>query len=142
MRDPKKYFKELLYQSPEIFSNKNRKTILNGRVPIVDKTFVTYFPQYKDYMYKELRHHHIGGGGQAMPISSSLHEGSGGVHNVEKDLGIFGDTGNDKVYADFLQNIKDRTVRTRNWNRLTMDKVKIWDKKGKILIPENFIFKK
>lgn len=44
---------------------------------------VEYFPQYEDYMDNILKHYHIGRGGQVMPIPESLHEGSGGIHNIE-----------------------------------------------------------
>ena len=47
-----------------------------------------------------LIHHHIGGGGQAFGIPSSLHVASGGVHNVEKLYGIWGA---DSDYAERLQ---------------------------------------
>ncbi|MBC2582753.1 RHS repeat-associated core domain-containing protein, partial [Clostridium sp. DJ247] len=135
-RNPGEYFKQLLKQSPEIFSDRNKKMILNNEAPTVDKTFIKHFPQYKGYEDNELVHHHIGGGGQAMPVPTGVHPGSGGIHNEEKRLGIFGDTGNDKVYADYLENIKNRTGKTRKWNRLTIDGVKIWGENGKVLIPK------
>ena len=38
----------------------------------------------------KLVHHHIGGGGQAFPVPQKLHPGSGGIHNIEKEAGIWG----------------------------------------------------
>jgi len=34
-------------------------------------------------------HHHIGGGGQAVAVPSKIHKGFGGIHNNEKQLGIW-----------------------------------------------------
>lgn len=41
-------------------------------------------------------HHHIGGGGQAMPIPQRHHNGYGGIHNIEDDFGV---RGNDYLTA-------------------------------------------
>ncbi len=49
---------------------------------------------------KPLVHHHIGGGGQAMAIPQPLHPGSGGIHNIEKQIGIWG---KDQENAERLQ---------------------------------------
>ena len=80
---------------PEAFSDFNRK-ILAGKhpsltSPVNDATFRAHFKQYDlaGLRGKTLVHHHIGGGGQAFAIPSPLHEGMGGVHNVEKSLGIW-----------------------------------------------------
>jgi len=117
MRDSEYFFKNLQNQSPQIFSKQNTKVINNGLAPEVDSTFIKYFPQYKDYMEQELKHHHIGGEGQAMPIPAELHQGSGGIHNIEKSLGIFGDEGVDEANVEMLRYIKNNTRRTRLWKR-------------------------
>lgn len=46
--------------------------------------------------------HHIGGGGQAFPVPQKLHPGSGGIHNIEKEAGIWG---KDKIYSELLQKL-------------------------------------
>ena len=114
MRDPKFFFTELSNAHPELFSVDNMQRIANGRAPIVDEQFLEYFPQYKDYIWQELIHHHIGGGGQAMPIPDGLHPGSGGIHNIEKLHGIWGRV-DGTVFSGMLQNIKSITARTKNW---------------------------
>ncbi|MEH7356856.1 hypothetical protein V7150_25445 [Neobacillus drentensis] len=38
---------------------------------------------------KPLVLHHIGGCGQAITIPQPLHPGSGGIHNIEKQIGIW-----------------------------------------------------
>ena len=78
MRDSNYFFRELSKLHPEIFSDDNLLRIQNGKAPIVNEKFLEYFPQYADYLDQPLIHHHIGGGGQAMPIPQDLHSGSGG----------------------------------------------------------------
>ncbi|KGJ84662.1 hypothetical protein [Priestia megaterium] len=74
--------------------------IKRGRVPVVAKQFIEYFPQYGDYIKDSMRHHHIGEGGQAAALPKSLHPGYGGIHNVEKEWGI---TGIDDKIANRLE---------------------------------------
>ena len=53
--------------------------------------FRSYFPEYdvKGLRGNRLIHHHIGGGGQAVAVPSGIHHGYGGIHNNEKQLGIW-----------------------------------------------------
>lgn len=102
---------------PELFSETNMKRIAKGKAPRVDDTFLEYFPQYKGYKNKKLVHHHVGGGGQAMPIPVNLHKGFGIVHNVEKLWDIWGGVDKD-VFSGMLENIKSLTPPTKNWNKV------------------------
>ena len=52
-----------------------------------------------------------------MPIPVGLHPGSGGIHNIEKQYGIWGGIGGD-VFSKMLQNIKSMTIRTKKWIRM------------------------
>ena len=99
-RNAKKFFNTLLKSNPEFWSPENTAMIKRGRVPVVDKQFIEYFPQYGDYIKDSMRHHHIGEGGQAAALPKSLHPGSGGIHNVEKEWGI---TGIDDKIANRLE---------------------------------------
>ncbi|NFG61450.1 hypothetical protein FDG75_12890 [Clostridium botulinum] len=117
-RDSKFFFKQLQAQQPEIFSKENLKRINSGKSPKVDKQFIKYFPQYSDNNKEIIRHHHIGGGSQAMPIPDSLHPGYGGVHNIEKEFGILVENTLDELLANEAEIIKNNTVRTRNWNKI------------------------
>jgi len=96
----KKFFNTLLKSNPEFWSPENTAMIKRGRVPVVDKQFIEYFPQYGDYIKDSMRHHHIGEGGQAAALPKSLHPGYGGIHNVEKEWGI---TGIDDKIANRLE---------------------------------------
>ncbi|MED1790091.1 RHS repeat-associated core domain-containing protein [Brevibacillus laterosporus] len=107
-RDRKYFWNELLERHPKAFDPSNR-AIIEGRNPFTDspvnnETFRKYFPQYdmKGIRGDKLIHHHIGGGGQAFPVPQTLHPGSGGIHNIEKKAGIWG---NDKMYAELLQRL-------------------------------------
>ncbi|HGE5782674.1 MULTISPECIES: T7SS effector LXG polymorphic toxin [Bacillus] len=107
-RDLKYFWRELLDRHPEAFSPNNR-AIIEGRnpftdSPVNDKVFREYFSQYdvKGVRGDKLVHHHIGGGGQAFPVPQKLHPGSGGIHNIEKEAGIWG---KDKVYSELLQKL-------------------------------------
>lgn len=66
--------------------------------------FREYFSQYdvKGVRKDKLVHYHIGGGRQAFPVSQKLHPGSGGIHNIEKEAGIWD---KDKVYSELLQKL-------------------------------------
>ncbi|MBX4262275.1 hypothetical protein KTC96_08415 [Clostridium estertheticum] len=93
-RNASKHFNELLDEHPKYWSETNVTRIDSGLVPIVDKDFIQHFPQYNDTVGDKLIHHHIGGGGQATAVPETLHKGFGGIHNVEKEIGI---RGNDKL---------------------------------------------
>jgi len=67
--------------------------------------------------FQQLIHHHIGGSGQAMPIPVGLHPGSGGIHNIEKQYGIWGGV-DDSVFSELLQSIKSMTIRTKKWKNV------------------------
>ena len=45
-----------------------------------------------------------------MPIPVGLHPGSGGIHNIEKQYGIWGGIDGD-VFSKMLQNINSMTIR-------------------------------
>ena len=52
-----------------------------------------------------------------MPIPVGLHPGSGGIHNIKKQYGIWGGIDGD-VFSKMLQNIKSMTIRTKKWIRM------------------------
>ena len=87
-RDPKKYFKALYQNHPEMFSKKNVIRINNGHSPIVDQKMIDHNPSWSQYRNQALIHHHIGGDGEAVAIPQNAHVGSGEIHNIEKDAGI------------------------------------------------------
>lgn len=88
LRDLNYYYEELLLKNPEFFSKKNIEKIKNRRSPYCDQTFVTYFPEYNCYIGSKLIHHHIGRDGQVVAVPSDIHVGQGGVHLVERVIGI------------------------------------------------------
>ncbi len=102
LRDNRYYFNELYKLHPEYFSDANIKNLNNGWAIVNDAVFRKHFPQYDivGLKGKPLVHHHIGGGGQAMAIPQPLHPGSGGIHNIEKRIGIWG---KDQENAERLQ---------------------------------------
>ncbi|MEH6930361.1 T7SS effector LXG polymorphic toxin [Priestia megaterium] len=106
LRNANYYWKEMLSKKPEAFSAFNQ-AIINGKhpklkTPTNDATFRKHFPQYdlEGLRGKAMVHHHIGGGGQAIAVPKPLHPGFGGIHNPEKELGIWG---RDSKYAELLQ---------------------------------------
>ncbi|UAL47150.1 hypothetical protein K7887_20235 [Sutcliffiella horikoshii] len=102
LRDNNYYFKELYRLHPEYFSNANIRNLNNGWAIVNDAVFRKHFTQYDivGLKGKPLVHHHIGGGGQAMAIPQPLHPGSGGIHNIEKQIGVWG---KDQSRAERLQ---------------------------------------
>ncbi|WP_147336688.1 hypothetical protein [Holdemania filiformis] len=97
-RDSVYYKNELLQQCPEAFSEINKTQ--PGMV--ADEQFVQVFPQYKDFLGQKLVHHHIGEGRQAVYIPESLHVGPVGIHNAEKEAGIFEAA---KLESDFCKGL-------------------------------------
>ncbi|WP_339223111.1 hypothetical protein [Paenibacillus sp. FSL H8-0332] len=102
LRDKDYYWKVVMEKYPESISKSNKQKIELGFSPINDKQFREHFPQFniKELNNDTLIHHHIGGGGQAVAVPSKLHPGSGGIHNIEKEAGIWG---NDSQYAELLE---------------------------------------
>ena len=76
-RDSATYFKQLYFKHPEYFSETNKARITTRKVPIIDEQYLKYFPEYIEYKGAELRHHHIGEGGQACALPEPLHRGYG-----------------------------------------------------------------
>lgn len=87
-RNKEKYFRELYEKHPEMFSRRNVSLLNHHRSPVVDSTMIKYNPQWADYKNQKLIHHHIGGDGEAVAVPKGMHNGSGGIHNAEKELGI------------------------------------------------------
>jgi hypothetical protein len=121
LRDSDYFWKELSARYPEAFSQRNLDIIggnvtvmgKNGKVktlkaPSNDETFRSVFTQYdvKGLRGTQLIHHHIGGGGQAAAVPRPLHPGFGGIHNAEKQLGIWD---GEQSVSDLLQQFIDRT---------------------------------
>lgn len=105
--DKNHYFKELLNKHPEYFSTKNKERIESNLSPKVDKQYVSFFPEYEEFIGDTIIHHHIGQDGQAVGIPSSLHKGYGGVHNVEKAIGI---TKNGFEFSQQVQKLVDSGI--------------------------------
>jgi hypothetical protein len=110
-RDAELYWTQMLERHPEAFSPSNRWKIANGLSPVNDPAFRSVFTQYdkKAFFNDPLIHHHIGGGGQAFAVPATLHPGSGGIHNLEKDAGIWG---KEDPVADMLDRLKTKTPAT------------------------------
>lgn len=103
LRDAQAYWMAAYNRCPKAFSEANldrmfnpiRKVIkeqnsYNFYSPHNDEVFRNSFPQY-DIPGKRgntLYHHHVGGREQTIPVPSSLHIGSGGIHRDEKNYGI------------------------------------------------------
>ncbi len=119
-RDFNYFCEESIKQNPELWSPENISRVKgeivdefgNKLSPIIDEQMTKSMPQYQDYIGENFVHHHIGQGGQAMLIPTSLHEGFGGVHNIEKmlNLGL-----QDAEIAERLNVIKESTERTKLW---------------------------
>lgn len=112
--------KTYIKKHPEYFSDKNVKLIKGSKSPVVDETFIKYFPDYGEYVDDKLIHHHIGGGGQAVAYPETLHNGFGGIHNYEKIAGV---TGNDKL-TEIAQTIEPGKNKKRRKASSNKDKSK------------------
>lgn len=100
------YFKELQSKHPEYFGRLNTQRILKQQTtPLVDKTFIQHFPEYKDFELSPLVHHHIGGDGQAVAVPKPIHNGNGEIHNIESSLGI---TRNGQKFSQACANLAQK----------------------------------
>lgn len=88
LRDHQYYNEQLYERYPEAFSSGNRERIRNNETMIVDKEFISVFPEYAGFEDQPLVHHHIGGGPQAIGIPQSLHVDHVGIHTAEKEAGV------------------------------------------------------
>ena len=113
-RNASKYFKELYKKHPEYFDAENVKKITKGKVPVVNEHFLKYFPQYEKYKDTELRHHHVGEGGQAHAIPDPLHPGHGGIHNYEKDSGVRGNDSLTERAQAMESSTRDQIIKNEN----------------------------
>ena len=107
LRSSQYYYGELSKQHPEYFSSANTDRISEGLVPRVDEQFVRYFPEFDGFQGDKLIHHHIGEDGQVVAIPQSLHNGYGGIHNIEKELGI---TDNAEAHSAECQRLLENGV--------------------------------
>lgn len=107
LRDATYYWREIMARFPEAFSSTNR-AILRGdfafKSPKADPQFRKIFRQFdqKGLRGDSLIHHHIGGGSQAAAVPSKLHIGSGGIHNIEKSIGVWGKEGPESLLLQRL----------------------------------------
>jgi len=86
--DQRVYWSAVMERCPQCLDSKNQKRLADGHCPRVNKTFIDYFPQYKDFNEQKLYHHHIGGNGDAVAMPKDAHTGFGEVHNIERQLSI------------------------------------------------------
>lgn len=111
LRNSDYYWREIYGRYPEAFSEFNTDVIFGRnpdglKAPVNDITFRDVFPQYDipGLKGKKLVHHHIGGGGQAFGLPQPLHPGSGGIHNIEKQFGIWDtDAENARLLGKFIK---------------------------------------
>ncbi len=68
------YFRELLRQNPQMFSQQNRDAIDNRRAPSVDAQWIQYNPTHQSFSGEVLVHHHWMQGNIAVAIPTSVHQ--------------------------------------------------------------------
>lgn len=89
------FWRRMLEQHPQMFSEDNVRSIRSGRSPIVDGTWVEHNPSHANYKGGRLIHHHIDQGKMATGIPeaahrkyfSDLHANRGGRPKVTGRLG-------------------------------------------------------
>jgi hypothetical protein len=72
-RDSNAYFKLLLQQQPQMFSQQNRDAVLNRRAPRVDSQWIQHNPTHRSFGGQKLVHHHWMQGNIAVAIPQSVH---------------------------------------------------------------------
>lgn len=88
LRKSSYYFDEMILKNPMYFSEINIERIKQKRSPYCDSSFIKYFPEYENFLGSKLIHHHIGRDGQAVAVPENIHVGQGGVHVIERSIGV------------------------------------------------------
>jgi hypothetical protein len=68
------FFRELMQQQPQMFSQQNRDAVNNGRAPIVDTQWVQFNPTHQSFSNTKLVHHHWMQGNTAVAIPEPVHQ--------------------------------------------------------------------
>jgi hypothetical protein len=67
------FWRQMLSQHPELFSEANAALIRRGRAPVVDATWVAGNPTHQSFLGDTLIHHHIDQGGIATALPQRVH---------------------------------------------------------------------
>jgi RHS repeat-associated protein len=67
------FWRQMLKQHPELFSDANAALIRRGRAPVIDATWVAGNPTHQSFLGDTLIHHHIGQGGIATALPQRVH---------------------------------------------------------------------
>ncbi len=67
------FWKQVVSQKPQMFSEANRIALAQNRSPIVDAQWIKYNPTHKNYMDETLIHHHDKQGRYAFAIPRKVH---------------------------------------------------------------------
>nr|WP_286141142.1 DUF2510 domain-containing protein [Mycobacterium sp. IS-1742] len=68
------------YKSMGALSKKNLRRIEAGKSPIVDRAWISKYPQHKGFKGQTLDHHHVGQGGATVPVPRGLHQKHSVLH--------------------------------------------------------------
>ncbi|MBS3960645.1 MAG: hypothetical protein KGZ61_02245 [Sandarakinorhabdus sp.] len=71
--DSNAFFRELLKQHPQLFSQNNRELIINRRPPNVDSQWIQFNPTHQSFAGAQLVHHHWMQGNVAVAIPAPVH---------------------------------------------------------------------
>lgn len=87
LRDPEYFWTRFAAAFGERLSPANRALIAAGRAPVVDATWVSYYPQHAGYLGDVLEHHHVGQGSRAVPLPEKLHDAYTVFHPQRRVVG-------------------------------------------------------
>ncbi len=75
------FWRQMLRQFPELFSEDNVDAINKGRSPVVDDIWIKYHPTHQAFKSDSLVHHHVDQGAEAVGVPEKVHrKWSGHLH--------------------------------------------------------------
>jgi HNH/Endo VII superfamily nuclease toxin with a HHH motif len=69
------FWRQMLKNNPEMFSDANKAAIRAGKSPVVDDTWINYNPTHQSFTGDKLIHHHIDQGPIASGLPETIHQG-------------------------------------------------------------------
>jgi len=87
LRDPAYFWSHFQGAYGDRLSPANQTRITNGQAPIVDSTWVRYYPQHAAYLGETLEHPHVGQGSRAVPLPETLHDAYTVFHPQRRVVG-------------------------------------------------------
>jgi hypothetical protein len=89
-RDAQYFWGQFQARYGDRLSPANQTRIAGGQSPVVDSTWIRFYPQHAAYAGETLEHHHVGQGSRAVPLPETLHDAYTVLHPQRRVVGTPG----------------------------------------------------